>query len=62
MIAAEATEVTKPEPAYRKIYVLDTNVLLHDPPLLRRSPNIRSSFPFLKSSITSRIGAIKVEP
>ena len=31
LIAAEATEVTKLEPAHRKIYVLDTNVLLHDP-------------------------------
>lgn len=31
LIAAEAREVTKLEPAHRKIYVLDTNVLLHDP-------------------------------
>ena len=31
LIAAEATGVTKLEPAHRKIYVLDTNVLLHDP-------------------------------
>ena len=31
LIAAETHEVTQLEPAYRKIYVLDTNVLLHDP-------------------------------
>ena len=31
LIAAEVTEVTKLEPAHRKIYVLDTNVLQHDP-------------------------------
>jgi len=31
LTAAETHEVTKLEPAHRKIYVLDTNVLLHDP-------------------------------
>jgi PhoH-like ATPase len=31
LIAAETHEVTQLEPAHRKIYVLDTNVLLHDP-------------------------------
>ena len=31
LIAAETHEVTQLETAHRKIYVLDTNVLLHDP-------------------------------
>ena len=31
LTAAETHEVTKLETAHRKIYVLDTNVLLHDP-------------------------------
>ena len=31
LTAAETHEVTQLEPAHRKIYVLDTNVLLHDP-------------------------------
>ena len=31
LTAAESHEVTQLEPAHRKIYVLDTNVLLHDP-------------------------------
>lgn len=34
LTAAETHEVTKLEPASRKIYVLDTNVLLHDPTAL----------------------------
>lgn len=34
LTAAETHEVTKLEPANRKIYVLDTNVLLHDPTAL----------------------------
>ena len=31
LTAAETPEITQLEPAHRKIYVLDTNVLLHDP-------------------------------
>jgi hypothetical protein len=41
LIAAETHEVTQLEPAHRKTYVLDTNVLLHDPTALtafRRAP------------------------
>ncbi len=34
LIAAETHEVTQLEPAHRKTYVLDTNVLLHDPTAL----------------------------
>ena len=31
LTVAETREVTQLDTAYRKIYVLDTNVLLHDP-------------------------------
>ena len=35
LTAAETHEVTQLEPAHRKIYVLDTNVLLHDPTAIK---------------------------